>query len=253
MNLLTLSDGFGDSWAVPDWYPDYVKWPEIVAMMTRGVKLRNLSRYGAGNEFIVHRLKENLQHQDLVMVQWAPPDRLDLLLTHSDDFWDPHIASDPVYGANIIDSTAGQFWLSSGSCVQPVVQYRDQLISMQQHQLRSQMFVEYAKMLLNQQDIEYRFMLTIDAAYLDHMSTDNWLWHRPWHGMNDFRYHSRFSELDLDIVQPIPLISFDFVQQFIMPTVDLPWRSARDITAVENVLYKKYTQSVKNRPYDTNS
>ena len=59
MKLLTLADGYGDSIAVPAWYTKYWKWPEIIKLMTRHLELVNLSRYGAGNEFIVNQLKNN--------------------------------------------------------------------------------------------------------------------------------------------------------------------------------------------------
>ncbi len=69
MKLLTLSDGYGDSVAVPDWYPKYQKWPEIIQLMTKGVNLNNRSRYGAGNEFIVNELKQHIDTADVVIVQ----------------------------------------------------------------------------------------------------------------------------------------------------------------------------------------
>ena len=43
LRLLTIADGFGDSRAVPAWYPDYIKWPEIIRWMTRDIELCNLS------------------------------------------------------------------------------------------------------------------------------------------------------------------------------------------------------------------
>ena len=64
INLLTLADGFGDSIACPSWYPEYTKWPEIIKLMTKGVNLINLSRYGAGNEYITHCLKENIKNKN---------------------------------------------------------------------------------------------------------------------------------------------------------------------------------------------
>lgn len=62
INLLTLSDGFGDSRAVPAWYPDYIKWPEIIQLITQGVTVHNFSRYGAGNEYIIQCLRNNLDN-----------------------------------------------------------------------------------------------------------------------------------------------------------------------------------------------
>ena len=56
MKLLTLADGYGDSIAVPAWYPKFWKWPKIIKLMTKGVDVVDHSRYGAGNEFMVNQL-----------------------------------------------------------------------------------------------------------------------------------------------------------------------------------------------------
>ena len=151
MKLLTISDGYGDSNAVPDWYPKYWKWPKIIQLMTKGVEINNCSRYGAGNEFIVNQLKQNINTCDIVMIQWAQPNRLDLVLSHSNtEYWDGVIASDPIYKNNIVNCGDYKFWVSSGSRTIAVQQYHRQIITLQQHQLRSQIFVEYAKLLLKE-------------------------------------------------------------------------------------------------------
>jgi len=33
-----------------------------------------------------------------------------------------------------------------------------------------------------------------------------------------------------------------------MPSIDLQWRSSREIDAVENMLYRHYQEAVKNKP-----
>lgn len=247
MRLLTLSDGYGDSVAVPAWYPKYWKWPEIIKLMTKGVSLNNCSRYGAGNEFIVNQLKNNIESADMVIVQWAQPNRLDLILDHSDpNFWNNVIASDQVYCNNIVDCGNNKFWISSASQTDAVQKYHQQYISVKQHQLRSQIFVEYAKLLLEQHNIDYQFMLVDNSDYL--RIDANWICHEPFKGMNDFKYKSKYSSLDLGIVQPTPLVAFDFVKQHIMPKVDLQWRTDREINAVENMLYQHYQEAIKNKP-----
>lgn len=245
MRLLTLSDGFGDSVAVPTWYPKYWKWPEIIKLMTKGLVLNNCSRYGAGNEFMVNQLKHNIGSADVVMIQWAQPNRLDLVLAHNDlKFWKDTIASDQVYHDNIVDCGSKKFWISSESKTAAVQEYHQRYISIKQHQLRSQIFVEYAKMLLDQHKIDYRFMLVDNSEYLE--IDANWICHEPFKGMSDFKHKSKYHELDLGIVQPIPLVAFDFIKQYVMPSIDLCWRSDRDIDAVENLLYRHYQEATKN-------
>ena len=246
MRLLTLADGYGDSIAVPSWYPKYWKWPEIIKLMTKGLTLTNYSRYGAGNEFIVNQLRQNISNADIVIAQWAQPNRLDLVLDHNDpSFWNNVIAADPIYCNNIVSCGDNQFWISSGSKSTAVREYHQKYISTKQHQLRSQMFVEYAKLLLEKHDVDYRFMLVERSDYID--LSANWICHEPFSGMNEFRYKSKYSHLELGIVQPIPLVAFDFIKQYIMPSIDLQWRSAAEIDAVENMLYRHYQKAIKNR------
>lgn len=251
MNLLTIADGFGDSVAVPPWYPDYIKWPEIIRLMTRGLTLTNLSRYGAGNEYIIQCLRHNLQNQDSVLIQWAMPNRLDLTLSHDaehTEFWQKQIASDPVYNHNVVRVGLDQIWISSASTLDPVREYHKKFIGLRQHRSRSQIYIDYATLLL--QNIPHGFLLTSNSQYLDETVKDDtdWYWHERFCGMCEFRNSSKYAELDLKLVQPIPLIQFDFIRQFIQPRFDLPWRSERDIQAVESMLYRKYKESVTKKP-----
>ena len=246
MKLLTLSDGYGDSIAVPDWYPKYWKWPEIIKLMTKGIELENFSRYGAGNEFIVNQLKQYVDGTDTVIIQWVQPQRLDLVLAHKDPvFWHDVIASDLIYNNNILDCGGNKFWISSSSKTDAVREYHQRYISIKQHQLRSQIYIEYAKLLLEQHGIDYRFMLVENSEYID--VDANWIWHEPLKGMNDFRHKSKYCDLELGIAQPTPLVAFDFIKQYIIPSIDLQWRNNIEIDAVENMLYRHYQEAVKNR------
>ena len=126
MRLLTLADGYGDSNAVPPWYKKYYKWPEIIKLMTRGLVLNNVSRYGAGNEYIVNQLNQNIHSTDKVMIQWAMPNRFDLVLTdHPSQQWQEIIASDPVYGKILSVVEINNF----GSAVHPKYQLFKSIIT----------------------------------------------------------------------------------------------------------------------------
>lgn len=251
INLLTLADGFGDSYAVPEWYPNYIKWPEIIKLMTKDVILHNLSRYGAGNEYIIQCLRNNMVNKQAVIIQWAKPNRLDLTLSHNEEyteFWSQTISNDPVYNNNILSCGNDRIWISSNSTVIDVREYHTKYIGTRQHQTRSQLYIDYAKLLLK--DVLYGFMLAENSDYLSETITDhnNWFWDQPWQGMSEFRHTSRYSDLELGITQPTPLVQFDFIRQFIQPRFNLPWRSERDIQAVENMLYRKYQEALKNKP-----
>jgi hypothetical protein len=250
MKLLTISDGVGDPTQTPAaWYLKYFKWPEIVKSMTKGLTLNNCSKVGAGNEFIVNQLKQHINDDDVILVQWTNPNRFDLLLDHNTSntvFWKNVIANDPVYSQSIVGCGDNKFWLGSHSSTAPVQEYHQRYISLKQHQMRSQIYVEYAKMLLAQKNMTYRFMLGYDSKYLN--VDANWIWHEPNKGLDSFRYQSKYKDLDLKFSQPIPLIAFDFIKQYIMPDIDLHWRSSREINAVENMLYRHYQEAIKNKP-----
>jgi hypothetical protein len=207
-----------------------------------------------GVEKLLERKKSkfnNFSEKDAVLIQWAMPNRLDLILSHDKEhtnFWNHQIANDPVYNSNIVKIGNNQMWISSASSIIPVVEYHKKFISVRQHQLRSQLYVDYATLLLKH--TQHGFLLTYNSEYLKDSITDttNWYWHDKFCGMHEFRKHSKYADLDLEITQPIPLIYFDFIRKFIQPRFDLPWRDERDILAVENMLYRKYNESIKNQP-----
>ena len=181
-----------------------------------------------------------------MIVQWAQPNRLDLVLAHNDPtFWADVISSDSVYKDNIVNCNGNRFWISSGSQTHAVKEYHNRFISMQQHRLRSRLYVEYAKLLLNQHNIDYRFMLVENSNYLNIEA--NWIWHEPFKGMYEFKQKSKYRDLDLGVMQPIPLVAFDFIKQYVMPSIDLHWRNPREIDAVENMLHRHYQEAVKDR------
>ena len=253
IKLLTIADGFGDSQAYPLWYPSYIKWPEIIQLMTKGVALTNLSRYGAGNEYIANCITAHSAAHDVIIAQWAMPDRLDLVLAHTSNyqkFWSDTIKQDLVYYDNVVDLKDTKFWITSASTADPIQEYHKKYITVKQHQMRSQILIDYAKLLLEYQGKSYKFLLTINSEYLDTSITgkDCWAWHDILKGMHDFRYQSQFANLDLGITQPIPLIAFDFIKQFLMPVLELPWRGATELAAVESMLYRKYKEAIKNKP-----
>ena len=255
VKLLTIADGFGDSRAVPDWYPDYIKWPEIIQLMTRGVELYNLSRYGAGNEYIIQCLRNNSTDKDAVLIQWAIPNRLDLVLSHDAEhtqFWKQQIDNDSIYKNNVVELGNARIWITSASTAPGVREYHEKFIGHQQHQIRSQCYVDYATLLL--QHAQHGFLLTQSSEYLGETVKDmsNWYWHDQFQGMCEFRHQSKYADLELGLVQPTPLVQFDFIRQFIQPRFNLPWRTEREIQAVETMLYRKYKESIKNKPHDTN-
>lgn len=251
VKLLTISDGFGDQHAVPiPWYPNYTKWPELIKLMTKNIELTNLSRYGAGNEYIIQTLKNNLIDKTAVLVQWVVPDRLDLVLAHTEykDFWNQEIKNDSVYNNNVVLVGNDKIWITSASNTNGVREYHKKFISYRQHQIRSQLYIDYAKLLLA--SVQHGFLLTKTSKYLGEVVNDDssWYWHDRFQGMCEFRNLSKYADLDFGLIQPIPLIQFDFIRQFIQPRFDLPWRSERDIQAVENMLFRKYQEAVKNKP-----
>lgn len=251
MNILTLSDGYGDSRACPTWYPEYHKWPAILGLMTKGTNIIDLSRYGAGNEYMLSCLRHHVTAADMVLVQWTTPQRLDLILAHPPDLaeqWKHKIELDPIYHDNFQIIDKDRWWLSSNSTLDWVKNHNVQTISKRQHETRSKIWIEYGHLLLGSKP--HGFLLTYDSHYLNGINVNpaTWIWHGDWLGMDKWRKLSRYRDLDFGLTQPIPLINFDFIRQFIQPKFDLPWRSEKEIQAVESMLFKKYNQYKDNRP-----
>ena len=183
--------------------------------MTRGVELHNLSRYGAGNEYIVQSLRNNLVDKDRVLIQWASPSRLDLVLSHNQEYteyWNNQIKNDPVYNNNVIDLGNQRVWITSASTSAGVQEYHKKFISHQQHQMRSQLFVDYATLLLKH--TQHGFLLTKTSKYFGETVKDTSNWCNKFQGMCEFRKQSKYAELELGLVQPTPLVQFDFIRQF---------------------------------------
>jgi len=251
LKILALADGFGDSRASPSWYPKFLKWPAILALMTKGTEVIDLCRYGAGNEYMVSCLRENHCKADVIFLQWAIPNRLDLLLAHESENlyqWQCQIDADVSYQHNFQHIGNDRWWISSASTAPWASTYRDNMISQKQHQNRSKIWVEYAHNLLIKKT--HGFLLTWDSHYLNDADVEPevWIWHDRWKGMHDWRYHSQYRDLDLDVTQPIPLIHFDFIKRFILPRFDLPWRNERELDAVESMLTRHYNQYKDHKP-----
>lgn len=249
MNLVCISDGFGDSRACPDWYPDFIKWPTLIGLMSQGVNVVNLSRYGAGNEYIANCLLDYVKNNpvDYVLAQWTIPNRLDLMLAHEPaelEYWRQVRVQDSVYRNNTVTLNSQDWWLTSGS--QAADDYHKKYISLQQHQSRSQMLIDYVRLWLNERGTSAEFMLSLCQEY--QLDTQQWIWHRAWQGMHEFRFSSKYAELDLGLTQPMSLIQFDFIKQFIMPRLNLNWRSEQELSAVEAMLYRKYKVAKENKP-----
>jgi len=245
LKILTLADGFGDSQACPPWYPEFHKWPALLKLMCKNITVIDKSRYGAGNEYIITQLRHNYRSADIVLVQWAMPNRLDLMLSHSPDIhaaWHQIRTDDPIYANNVETINDTAWWLTSSSTQSWIQEYHERYITEHQHQARSIMWVELAENLLVNQC--HGFMLSSQSDYLQQaqVNAESWIWHRPWQGLHEWRYHSEYRDLDLGYIQPIPLIHFDFIQKFVKPRFALDWRSDHELKTVESFLLKKYNQ-----------
>jgi hypothetical protein len=252
--ILIIGDGFADPAAAHLWYQDFYKWPTLINLMAKNIAITNMARYGAGNEYMSYCLQSQYQHYDLVLIQWSKAERLDLVLDHTQEhltFWQQTIAQDPVYQHNVVDLEGKKIWISSASKNQTVVEYHQKYITPTQHQMRSQLLVEHAMLMLEANNIDYRFMLTYDAPYLSNINA-RWMCHKPLRGQHSFRSVSKHSQADIDYVQPIPLVSFDYIRKVIQPNLDLDWRSDCDLDALEVMLLKKHQLAMKQKPNDTN-
>lgn len=251
IKLLTISDGFGDSKAVPSWYQNCLRWPELIGLMTNGVDVLNYSRYGAGNEYIIEVLKHHHQNADAVLVQWAGPQRLDLLLDHKDgyqDYWEKQIATDSKYSNNMIQINDDRYWLSSSSDLPDVIEYHNKYITLKQQKNRSRTYIEYASLLLK--DKLHGFMLTFSSEYIKDSINDQsrWFWHEPFKGMSNFRSLEKYKRFSMGLLQPTPLIAYDFIIQYIKPNFDIPWKDDKELANIKEMLYNQFLDAEEKQP-----
>ena len=184
---------FGDGYATGHLWPE---WPQILQALLPECKVTTIAGVGAGPEWLVTRLVQDLphMHNSTVIFQWPQPNRFDKLIT--DQHWKQIGQQDPVYHFNFHSSHNQTWWLSSAS-QHPEVTHYHKTVQLAQHQQR-----------LDNYQILVRNTLENIGCHVVFTST---------HTQEQFSKQTRFSNVRQQQVQPSPLVHFYFVKEVLLP------------------------------------
>lgn len=189
---------FGDGFATGHIWPE---WPQILAVICPDCEVINNSGVGAGPEYLVHKLVQNLSgmQNNIAIFQWPNPARFDKLI--EDVEWHNIVNRDPVYHFNRYVDQTETWWLSSESTLNEVRQYHKTFIQKQQHKSRSDDYQVLVKNTLENINCEYLHTMQIDQDY--------------------FSRKEQYIDIRQNEVQPSPPVHFDWLMQFIVPKLPL--------------------------------
>jgi hypothetical protein len=209
-NIYTFGDGFATGHLWPEW-------PQILQALLPDYNVINIAGIGAGNEFIYSNVIDTVRHDPdaIFLVQWAMPKRFDKII--EDSSWDAIIGSDLTYSDNLTIVNDQTWWLTSASTVPEIQQYH-QYIQTKQSNLRSFNYIWSAGKLLK----HHCFFGTYNFDYLTpdqkkDCNEFNWMWHRPWFGLESFSKLPEFSTTRQNEIQPSPVVHLEWIKQVLLP------------------------------------
>lgn len=213
---------FGDGFATGHIWPE---WPQIMDALLEDYEIINISGVGAGPEFLVTSLVNNIDklRGQTVVFQWPFAFRFDKLL--EDDTWDKIISSDTTYCENIKTINDQRWWLSSASLTDEIAEY-SKFIQEKQAQTRLEVYKVLTKHTLDNLLCNYYFTSTIDEIL--------------------FSKQSRFHLTKLQEIQPSPVVHYYFVVEEIIPSLGIELSINKKKTLENLILETKWV------PYDPN-
>jgi hypothetical protein len=208
---------FGDGFLHPH---QFIKWPQILKMLSDNIILKNHAAIGAGNEWIANQiLQQELNKDHLYLVQWTVSNRHDFVVTKA---LEDVINTDPVYKNNLYDN----WWCSSESKTKFVLSLKEH-INTDQMKLRTLNHILMIQNLFDNLNLNYRFMSSYDIDWLEgnpaekFINWDKWIWHEKLRGMdaysNNFKRSTKF-------IQPTPYIQYRWIKDILMSKLDLDWK-----------------------------
>lgn len=212
--IFCLGDGFAHGHIWPEW-------PQILAALLNNLDIRLISGIGAGNEFLIHGLLSCDVRDQVVIFQWAQPDRLDKIIEDSE--WKNVAQSDPVYNFNLYQQNDKLWWLSSASGLDCVRQYHDFYIQKQQALTRLQ----------DQKKLVRGYLESQNCRYLEYSTSQQ----------DQYSKLGKFKGLRGHEVQPSPWVHLNWLIEFVLPGLSIEYdknRLVRLITAVKNTTWIAY-------------
>lgn len=201
---------FGDGYATGHLWPE---WPQILQALAPDYQVVNTAGIGAGPEYLVHKLVQQLDEMQnsQVIFQWPSARRFDKLIENN--HWLDIVKNDPVYHFNTIPDGNYCWWLSSASTVEQIQTYHDLFVQPAQHKTRLDSYKILVKNTL--QNIGCKIHYTSLAK------------------ANDFGNHSRFQQIRQKEVQPSPPVHYYFLTEQLLPSTDIKF----DLTRAQRLEY----------------
>lgn len=194
--ILCLGDGYAHGHIWPEW-------PQILQALLSGRQVEIISGIGAGNEFLINGLLAKDPNKDIVIFQWAQPDRFDKIL--QDERWNLLAQSDKIYYENFYQHGNHIWWLSSASQLEEIKNYHEFYVQSSQRQQR----------LSDQKQLVEGFLIGVQCFYLSISTQDQ----------QEFSQDIRFQTVRGKEVQPSPAVHLSYLEEKILPrlpiTIDL--------------------------------
>jgi hypothetical protein len=195
---------FGDGYATGHLWPE---WPQILQALVTDYQVVNTAGIGAGPEYLVHKLVQQLDEMrnSYVIFQWPSPNRFDKLIEN--DHWVDIANNDPVYHFNIIPDGNRRWWLSSASTSEQIQTYHDLFVQPAQHKIRLDSYKILVQNTLKNIGCEIHFTSLHEASV--------------------FSNQTRFQKIRQKEVQPSPLVHYYFLIEKLLPNTDIKFDSER--------------------------
>lgn len=185
---------FGDGFAAGHIWPE---WPQILQAVLPSHHIINTAAVGAGTEWLVHQLVNQLHNikNSTVVFQWPPADRFDKLI--EDREWEFIANACPVYAFNQHRSNNEHWWITSASPQKEVQEYHNKFVQQKQHQIRLQDYEILVANTLENSKCTYIKISTMDQELFSRNIDRN--------------------DLRLNEVQPSPWVHFKYVKEILLP------------------------------------
>lgn len=215
---------FGDGYATGHLWPE---WPQILAALVPEYTVVNTAGIGAGAEYLVHKLVQqlDLMHTSHVIFQWPVADRFDKLV--EDSRWLEIIKNDPIYHFNTIPDDMHVWWLSSASQQKEIRTYHEFFVQSEQHRMR---LADYQTLVKNTlENIGCQTHYTSLAEEVIYSRQD------------------RFQDIRQQEVQPSPPVHYYFLMERILPNTSINFDPVRAQNLEQLILKEKWVAYDPNR------
>lgn len=212
--IITAGDGFAANHIWP-------MWPRLLSKYMPDHQIISTGKPAAGNEFIFNSVLSAISYKtpDLVLVQWAQCQRLDLLVDNQDKR--DTALQDEVYHHNLYRIEKNEWWLSNASTQNYVRQYHSEYIGHKQALSRTKNYIISLAAILHSREIPFRFFSTYDVeCYPDSdIDWDHWAWHEAGKGMEHYSRQPQFVDIRGSEVQPSTAVHDAWLQEVLVPSL----------------------------------